>query len=46
MMKEMGAMTENLSPETLDRMCGGHREWKWIWREETIVSRIRALGYS
>ena len=43
MLEENGVNPGTVSEETLARMCCGHQEWKWVWKEETIIARLRAI---
>lgn len=43
MLEKNGMNPGSVSGETLVRMCCGRQEWKWVWKEETIISRLRAI---
>jgi len=41
MLERNGLNGADVTPETLENLCGGHREWKWIWREESILHGLQ-----
>ena len=43
MLEKNGLDPVRVTPETVEKMCSGRREWKWIWEEECIVRRIQHL---
>ena len=32
-----------VTAEKLEEICGGHREWKWIWQEDTLIEFLRGM---
>ena len=43
MLEANGIDPAGVTAEKLDHLCCGHREWKWIWQEETLVRYLRGL---
>ena len=43
MLEKNGMDPAAVTAEKLGRICCGHREWKWIWQEESILSEIRGM---
>ena len=43
MLEENGIDPAAVTAEKLRRVCGGRQEWKWIWREESIIRQFRAM---
>ena len=41
MLRKNGMNGGEIRPETLEKLCGGHREWKWIWQEDTLIHGIQ-----
>ena len=45
MLEKNGLNGDDLRPETLEELCCGHREWKWIWQEESVIHAIQKNAY-
>ena len=43
MLEKNGLNGADLKPETLEKLCCGHREWKWIWQEESVIHAIQGV---
>lgn len=43
MLEANGIDPAGVTAEKLDHLCCGHREWKWIWQEKTLVRYLRGL---
>ena len=43
MLEKNGMNGADLRPEALEKLCCGHREWKWIWQEESIIHGIQGV---
>ena len=43
MLGKNGMSGGKIRPETLEKLCGGYPEWKWIWQEESIVRGVRGV---
>ena len=43
MLKKSGLNGGDIKPETLEKLCGGHPEWKWIWQEESVIHVLQGL---
>ena len=43
MLEKNGLNGADIGPERLDGLCSGHREWKWIWQEETILREVEGM---
>lgn len=43
MLRKHGIDPVLVPEERIARLCGGHSEWKWIWREESVIQGIRSF---
>lgn len=43
MLKKNRLNSADLRQEMLEELCCGHREWKWIWQEESVIHAIQGV---